>query len=129
MVVDDTEFSRSNKALVVLVLAIVCFIAARTHADPDLWGHVRFGQDMLANGIHNTDPYSYLSGDQPWINHELLAEILFGAAFNAYGAPGLVLLKVSLVLITVGLLFRRLLNQRLHALRAGIVIIVVLMLM
>lgn len=129
MVVDDTEFSRSNKALVVLVLAIVCFIAARTHADPDLWGHVRFGQDMLANGIHNTDPYSYLSGDRPWINHELLAEILFGAAFNAYGAPGLVLLKVSLVLITVGLLFRRLLSQRLHALRAGIVIIVVLMLM
>lgn len=113
----------------VLVLAIVCFMSARTHADPDLWGHVRFGQDLLATGFSTTDSYSYLTGDQPWINHELLAEILFAAAFNVLGVPGLVMLKVGLILITVGLLYRRLLNQGLHPLRAGIVIVVVLMLM
>jgi hypothetical protein len=121
--------SRSGKGIMVLVLAIVCFISARTHADPDLWGHVRFGQDLLAAGVSMTDSYSYVTGDQPWINHELLAEILFAAAFKALGVPGLVMLKVGLVLITVGPLYRRLLNQRLHPLRAGIVIVVVLMLM
>src|SRR5688572_11373434 len=121
--------SRFNKSVVVLVLAIVCFISARTHPDPDLWGHVRFGQDILADGITYTDPYSYLSGEQPWINHELLAEVLFGAAFTSLGTPGLVILKVLLILIPVGLLFRRLMKQGLHPLRAGIVIVVVLMLM
>ena len=112
-----------------MVLSIVCFIAARTHADPDLWGHVRFGQDLLAEGFSTTDPYSYLTGDQPWINHELLSEVFFAAAFNGFGVPGLVSLKVGLIFITIGLLYRRLLRQQLHPLRAGIVIVVVLMLM
>jgi len=92
-----------NRGIVAVVLAVVFFVAARTHADPDLWGHVRFGQDILAGGIPSVDPYSYVSGDYPWINHELLAEISFAAAFDAWGAPGLVGLKVALVLITLGL--------------------------
>ena len=112
-----------------MVLSIVCFIAARTHADPDLWGHVRFGQDLLTEGFSTTDPYSYVTGDQPWINHELLSEIFMAAAFNGLGAPGLAILKLGLILITIGLLYRRLLRQQLHPLRAGIVVVVVLMLM
>jgi len=121
--------SRSNKGIVVLVLAIVCFIGARTHADPDLWGHVRFGQDILASGLPTADPYSYLTGDQIWINHEILPEILFGAAFTGLGVPGLVALKVGLILTTVGLLYWRLLRYGLHPLRAGLVVITALMLL
>src|SRR5678815_715201 len=120
---------RSHKGLVVLVLAIICFVAARTQADPDLWGHVRFGQDILAGGVPALDHYSYLTGDQPWINHELLPEILFGAVFGLLGVPGLVGLKVVLILIMVGLSYWRLLAYGLHPLRAGIVIVVLLMLM
>ena len=121
--------SRSNKGLVVLVLAIVCFVSARTQADPDLWGHVRFGQDILAAGIPTVDHYSYVTADQPWINHELLPEVLFAAVFGALGVPGLVGLKVGLILITIGLAYWRLLSHGLHPLRAGILIVVVLMLM
>jgi hypothetical protein len=120
---------RSNTGIIVLVMAIVCFVGARTHADPDLWGHVRFGQDILASRISTADPYSYLTGDQPWINHELLPEILFGAAFNALGVPGLVGLKVGLILMTLGMCYWRLLRSGLHPLRAGQVLVVVVMLM
>ena len=36
-----------------------------TEADPDLWGHLRFGLDTLSTGlIVRADIYSYLSGDQ-----------------------------------------------------------------
>ena len=120
---------RSNRGIILLVLAIVWFVSARTHADPDLWGHVRFGQDILANGLSTSDPYSYVTGDQPWINHELLSEIFFGAAFSALGVPGLVGLKVGLILLTLGMSYRRLLRSGLHPLRAGQVLVIVLMLM
>ena len=56
-----------------------------TEADPDLWGHLRFGLDTVAAGrIVRTDIYSYLSGrHQPWINHEWLAEAIMAIAWNA----------------------------------------------
>ena len=118
-----------NRGIVAVVLAVVFFVAARTHADPDLWGHVRFGQDILAGGIPSVDPYSYVSGDYPWINHELLAEISFAAVFDVLGVPGLVGLKVALVLITLGLVYWRLCSRGMNAIRAGMVVIAVLMLM
>src|SRR5262245_1608402 len=101
---EQTE-SRSSLGIVVLVLAVGFFMAARAHADPDLWGHVRFGQDLLSSGIPETDSYSYLTEGYPWINHELFAEILFGALFNGLGVAGLVGLKVGITLATAALLY------------------------
>ena len=34
--------------LAVMVAAVLAFAWSGTAADPDLWGHVRFGQDILA---------------------------------------------------------------------------------
>jgi hypothetical protein len=39
--------------------AVFCFMFSRTSADPDLWGHVRFGQDLWQTGrIVREDIYS-----------------------------------------------------------------------
>jgi hypothetical protein len=85
--------------------ALSFFLFSLTIADPDLWGHVKFGQDLLAEGqIVRPDPYSFLSGDGPWINHEWLAEALFALVFGAFGSPGLVGLKTGLALLILGLL-------------------------
>jgi hypothetical protein len=79
----------------------VLYAVCGTTGDPDLWGHVRFGQDMLAEGsIKLPDTYSFTT-DRPWINHEWLSEILFAAAFNAAGAAGVNLLRI---LVVAGLL-------------------------
>ena len=69
-----------------LLVAVTClFAVADTVADPDLWGHLRFGRDILRSG-HATqrDRYSYLS-DRPWINHEWLAEVMFASVYQAGG--------------------------------------------
>jgi len=129
MTADDRSALRFDNAIAALVLAAVFFLGARTHADPDLWGHVRFGQDILAHGIPASDSYSYVSSGYRWINHEVLAEILFGAAFSTFGTPGLVSLKLALILIAFGLIYRHLARCGLDALRAGIIIVVVFMLM
>ena len=90
---------------------VLIAVVAHTSTDPDLWGHVRFGLDALRDGgLAQWDSYSFTS-DQPWINHEWLAEVLMGAAFLSAGSTGLVLLKVSVVLLVIALLHRSLRDQ------------------
>jgi hypothetical protein len=81
----------------VTLLAFVAVVVTSTKADPDLWGHLRFGLDMLADGsLHTSDPYSFVS-DRTWINHEWLAELLMAIAYSAAGPAGLALLKLSVI--------------------------------
>jgi hypothetical protein len=84
----------------VLRVAVWCallVVLSFTSADPDLWGHVRFGRDILRDGnVHQTDTYSFAS-DRPWVNHEWGAEVLSALAFNIAGNPGLVVLKLLIL--------------------------------
>ncbi len=79
-------------------LAVLFVVAARTQADPDLWGHVRFGLDMLeTRTLPSVDPYSFTQ-DVPWVNHEWLSELQMGLAWEAGESAGLAALKGLLVL-------------------------------
>jgi hypothetical protein len=81
--------------------AFVLVLVTHTSADPDLWGHLRFGLDMLASkSTHAVDPYSF-TADRAWINHEWLSELLMGIGYAGFGALGLNLLKLAVV-ATVG---------------------------
>jgi hypothetical protein len=90
--------------LISLAVAVVVIVfASKTQVDPDLWGHVRFGGDIVSAGrVLKTDPHSFTS-DREWINHEWLAEVVMFSAYSTLGQPGLVGLKVMLVLVTLGL--------------------------
>lgn len=91
----------------VLVAAAAIALLGST-ADPDLWGHVRFGQDILAShDIPARDSYSFTS-DRPWINHEWLAEVAMAIAFNTGGASGLNLLRLVVIALTLVLVWSHL---------------------
>jgi hypothetical protein len=96
-----------SSALVVLrvpALVSLMYGMLRTNADPDLWGHVRFGLDMLSTGaLTSSDPYSYTS-DIPWLNHEWLSELMMGLAYRTFGSGGLVALKLALTAATLTLM-------------------------
>lgn len=67
-----------------------------TIADPDLWGHLRFGLDILTTGdLTPLDQYSFTS-DKPWVNHEWLFEVMLGAVYQPFGSYGLLALKALL---------------------------------
>jgi hypothetical protein len=88
----------------VLLLVGASFLAIVSRADPDLWGHVRYGQDLLADGrVPATATYTFTAPDHPWINHENLAEIVFAAAMNHVGAVGLGVVRGLLALVVIGL--------------------------
>jgi hypothetical protein len=87
-----------------VLVAVISF----TRTDPDLWGHVRFGLDILRDQhIPSVDPYSFTS-DREWVNHEWASESLMGWAFAVGGNAGLVALKVGIVLLCCFLLCRML---------------------
>jgi uncharacterized membrane protein len=71
-------------------------------ADPDLWGHVRFGQEVLRQGhLVWRDPYSYSSPGHLWLNHEWLSEVIFGALYNSFGVFGLKSIKLACAALTI----------------------------
>lgn len=100
----QTASRREPRAFAVraVLFALLLLFVARTWADPDLWGHVKFGGDILTAGFDAADPYSFGS-DRPWINHEWLAEIVMFLAWEAGGGAGLVAVKTLIVLAVLAL--------------------------
>ena len=79
-------------------------IAASARTETDVWGHVKFGLDILrTRRLAAVDPYSFTS-TQHWINHEWLSQLLFGGAYELGGTPALVALRaVSATVLVVTL--------------------------
>ena len=81
-----------------VLLAATLVLISGTTGDPDLWGHVRFGQDLVAAGtVRVPDTYSFTT-DRPWINHEWLSEAAMAIAYDRLGPAGVNLLRMTIVL-------------------------------
>ena len=94
-----------------IAAAVVLTVTARTSADVDLWGHLRFGLDILqTRGLEAADPYSFTS-DRPWINHEWLSEVAIAVAWKIAGAPGLIVLKLACIVAALALMASTLREQ------------------
>lgn len=83
-----------------LFAVVVLVLAWQARADPDLWGHVRFGQDILSAGAIPREPSYSFTADQPWVNHEWLAEAIMALAYRA-GTPGLLALLATVAAATL----------------------------
>jgi hypothetical protein len=121
MQISHANNSAATRPLFSLLRSIVWILlfvtAALSYADPDLWGHVRFGQDMLTTGtLPSVDPYSFTQ-DRPWVNHEWLSEWTMAVFYEGGGVVGLVVLKLCIVGAAFLVIFRSLsatLNFRMH---------------
>ena len=80
--------------------------AISTYADPDLWGHVRFGLDILRTGhvVSGIDPYSFTQ-DRPFLYHEWLGGVVMAGAYRAGGVAGLAVLKAALAIAILALVW------------------------
>ncbi len=86
---------RYLKWATVLAMALGCAIPLSLNlVDPDLWGHVQYGQDWLAEGeLPRTASHTFTAVDHPWINHENLAELAFATGYQVLGTRGLLIVK------------------------------------
>ncbi len=91
----------------VLALALGCATPLSINlVDPDLWGHLRYGQDWLEEGVlPRTTSHTFTAVDYPWINHENLAELTLALGYKYLGTHGLLIAKclwgMSILLVMV----------------------------
>ena len=51
-------------------------------ADPDLWGHIQYGREVIQSGqLPRTATWTYVAEGTPWVNHEIIAELLLAFSF------------------------------------------------
>jgi hypothetical protein len=99
--------ARLRLAFCALVAFLAVFQFSENTADPDLWGHIIFGRQILHSGaIPKREIYSWTAQGQPWINHEWLAELALAGAHQAGGGSGVLLLKMAIGLLTFALCLR-----------------------
>jgi hypothetical protein len=113
-------------AVIAVVMSLAFYRFSLTVADPDLWGHIKFGETVWKAGkVAVPDPFSYLTVGRLWLNHEWLSEVIFYLVFAAAGPAGLIAMKAGLGLVVMGVLYRHLCRQGLNALRAGFIVVAV----
>jgi hypothetical protein len=86
----------------IALAAIVLAVLTHTRADPDLFGNVRFGHDIVAGrSAHPAEQYSFTS-DRPYMDHEWLFQAGLYLAYRTAGSAGLVAIKLALVAAMLG---------------------------
>lgn len=111
---DETPTApRWVKAGFSVALLLACVIALSPNMpDPDLWGHVQYGQDLIADReLPATATHTFTAADHPWINHENLSELALAVVTDSGGAVGLMIVKSLLGLCLIILLIRAALRQ------------------
>lgn len=102
-----------ERFLLLVVIGASALSMSSNIADPDLWGHVQYGRDVLQEGyIAATTTYSYTAEGYRWINHENLAEIFLAVVADWGGRHGLLFAKFTCSLFLI-------LALMLHAFRQG----------
>ncbi|KMP10757.1 hypothetical protein UR09_03070 [Candidatus Nitromaritima sp. SCGC AAA799-A02] len=106
------DLFRSPPRFLSVILQVIVFLYAFTlfsyvTADPDLWGHIKFGEEIWDRGsLPETNSHAYTAPDHPWINHEWLTEVLFFLIYRFSGSTGLLAFKLAIGLFIVHLLSR-----------------------
>lgn len=111
-----------------IVFASAFHLFSLVTADPDLWGHLKFGMDHVKQGaLERTDPYSFTAYGYNWINHEWLCEVIFYLVYNAFSDAGLLYGKLLTGFAALGFLllacFRRTVNPLVLAITGVLAVI------
>ena len=102
------DLARWYRAAIVGAILLACGVALSPNmVDTDIWGHVRFGQDLLeGKGLPATTEYSFTAEGYPWINHELASEVMLASLAWLGGGVALLVAKLLLGLFVVALMLR-----------------------
>jgi hypothetical protein len=94
----------------VVLLAMVFVLAVRQSVsiDPDLWWHLKAGQQMIdTRSVPHTDDYSFTKQGSEWVAHEWLSEVIMAAIYRVTGLVGLVTIFSLIIVIALWLVYCR----------------------
>jgi hypothetical protein len=97
-------------AIVFMSSLVSVWTLARTGAslaDPDVWWHVRTGRLILdRHSIPTTDPFSFTTAAHSWVPTAWLSDVLFGAVWKLGSYEGIRVLRVTMAIIVLAVLWR-----------------------
>lgn len=85
-----------ERAMTIILFALIFALAARVPVDTDTWWHIRSGEYTLARGMIYADPFSFTMAGEAWINHSWGSQIVLYAAWQVGGALGLSVFMAAL---------------------------------
>lgn len=104
----SAEQRKLPRWLLATTLLAVCAVPLSNNiSDPDLWGHVQYGFDVLQDGLQYRATYTYSAEGARWISHENLAEVLFALGMTTLGPTGVLALKTALGVAVLAWMFAR----------------------
>lgn len=108
--------------MVVVVGLLVFLMASRTPADPDMWWHLRAGEETLQAGRPLTiDTMTFTHFGDKWVNHSWLSQAIIYLFYDLGGYFGLSLYLALVASATMLILYRALDGGPI--LRAGVVVL------
>ena len=114
-----------GRGFVFVLFLAVAVVFSNNHTDPDLWGHVQYGRDVLTNGLPETATYTYTAPDHRWINHENLAELALAIGVQIVGPTVLVVIKCLLGVAIVFFVWRQAVRHCASQLTTAVVMLLV----
>ncbi|MDA1231685.1 MAG: hypothetical protein O2856_13005 [Planctomycetota bacterium] len=110
------------------ILTLLTLVAANLLAwrsiEPDLWGHIQYGEDWIHVGtMPTTASHTYSTPNQPWVNHENLFELAVALGQRTVGGYGLMILKCAAGLWLLWTMVRNASRQAVPALAAAVAMI------
>lgn len=104
------SFELQSISAAVLAALAGAFAAFFPTYDPDVFFHLAVGREIALNGLSSTEPFSFASAGNEFVNHEWLFERLLWSFHQFAGLDGVVIFKSTLssaLLTLVFLLARR----------------------
>lgn len=118
----DDLIERARFRWLLLLWSVCVFPFSVNVVDPDLWGHVQYGQDWISEGaLPRFSSHNFTAIGHPWINHENLSELFLAIGFERLGVLGMSLLKFS---AGIGMLFLAWRHARKQSVTIGTFLIV-----
>ena len=97
--------------LATFLVGRVFYEARAFNVDPDLWWHIKVGQNIVtSHHWPTTDPFSYTVAGNPWMAYEWLGDVAIGTVARVGGLLGLdvfLFLWASIVMLALYAVLRR----------------------
>jgi hypothetical protein len=102
----ENRFHGISRLLIIPAILLIGLATASSNvSDPDLWGHVQYGREVLRDGtLPRTATWTYAAEGAPWVNHENIAELMLAWTVDTFGPSGLPLMKLAIAITIFGLM-------------------------
>lgn len=109
----EEHYKLSSLTIYLGIVALYLGIFSNDMADPDLWGYLAFGRLFWEQGsFPYHDVFSYTPTKTIWIYHEWMTGVIYFPIYKIFGAGGLQMLKFTLGMMTVGLVYATAIKRR-----------------